>query len=73
MYYAVVGTNGVGIYKDYSKLCESVNYIKSAKHKKFKIYAEAEGWIFMEANFPVVCDIPGNFRINRIIYFKDII
>lgn len=73
MYYAVVGTNGVGIYKDYSKLCESVKYIKSAKMKKFKTYAEAEDWIFAEANFPIVCDIPEKFRINRIIYFKDII
>lgn len=75
MYYAVVGTNGVGIYKDYSKLCESVKYIKSAKQKKFKTYAEAEDRIFMEATFPVVCNIPKKFitRKCRLDNINDII
>lgn len=73
MYYAIVGTNGVGIYKDYSKLCESAKYIKSNRIKKFGSYKESEDWIFAEATFPVVCDVPEKFKLNHIIFFKDII
>lgn len=70
--YGIYGRNGVGIYTDYSKICESRKYVKSHHIKKFNSYEDAEDWIFSEAPFPIVCDIPEKFEINRITYFKNI-
>ena len=57
-FYAVIASNGVGIYNNYDKYLCSSKYLKGNNSKGFEQYNDA-------------CDIPDTFPLNRIIYFKN--
>lgn len=41
VFYAVYGINGVGVYDDYEKVCESHQYLSQFHCKKFKSFLSA--------------------------------
>lgn len=43
-YYGVAGTNGYGVYNDYTKVLQSKPYIKKYKVKKFDTFIEARDY-----------------------------
>ncbi|MFI3172203.1 MAG: viroplasmin family protein [Eubacteriales bacterium] len=64
-YYGVAGTNGCGVYDDYSKAEDARCYIKGFKVKKFNDYDEAKEWAQDEAEFAYV-----NKKVNWFHYKK---
>lgn len=70
-FYAVIASNGVGIYNDYGKYLCSSRYLRGNNSKGFGQYNDAYDYILNNGDFPEVCDIPDTFPLNRIIYFKN--
>ena len=47
-FYAIVGTNGYGLVKSWSKCARCMKYFKQARYKKFEDPEEAYNWIDTE-------------------------
>ena len=70
-FYAVIASNGIGIYNSYNKYLDSAMYLTNNNAYKFDEYEEAYDYLVTHAEFPIICDIPDEYPLNRIIYFKD--
>ncbi len=43
-FYGIAALNGYGVYTDYKRLCETLNYASNCSFRKFKYYHEAEDY-----------------------------
>ena len=79
-FYAVSGTNGLGIFTDYTKALCSNHYLTAFKLKKYKSYLEAknhaiETYNELQNDWCHIIDDDESVRlpINWVVYKKDIV